>query len=75
MLRKVPIILWAQFNLPPGHLSGHHGAEGDDAPSSDGGVTQQQRPQDGGGDIWQIQQIHIPSILFILLGKEKMVEI
>ena len=37
------------------HLSGHHGAEGDDTPGSDGGVTQQQRPQDRGGDIWQIQ--------------------
>ena len=37
------------------YLSGHHGAEGEDAPGSDGGVTQQQRPQDRGGDIWQIQ--------------------
>ena len=33
------------------HLSCHNGAKGDDAAGPDGGVTEHQRPQDGGGDV------------------------
>ena len=67
-LKESPNYLLSTILFTP-HLSGHHGAEGDDAPSSDGGVTQQQRPQDGGGDIWKIQQINIPTFLFFLARK------
>ena len=35
------------------HLSGQHGAEGEDAPGPDGGVALHQVPQDGRADIYR----------------------